>query len=34
MMDVETPIREIMHTDLAALPSFITQLTSGAFPVW
>ena len=32
--DVEAPIREIMHADLAALPSFITQLTQGAFPVW
>jgi S-adenosylmethionine synthetase len=32
--DVEIPIREIIHADLAALPSFITQLTSGAFPVW
>jgi S-adenosylmethionine synthetase len=32
--DVETPIREIIHADLATLPSFITQLTSGAFPVW
>jgi S-adenosylmethionine synthetase len=32
--DVETPIREIIQADLATLPSFITQLTSGAFPVW
>jgi S-adenosylmethionine synthetase len=32
--DVETPIREIIDADLAALPSFITQLTYGAFPVW
>jgi S-adenosylmethionine synthetase len=32
--DVEIPIREIIHADLTALPSFITQLTSGAFPVW
>jgi S-adenosylmethionine synthetase len=32
--DVETPLREIIHADLAALPSFITQLTYGAFPVW
>jgi S-adenosylmethionine synthetase len=32
--DVETPIRESIHADLAALPSFITQLTQGAFPVW
>ena len=31
--DIETPIREIIHADLAALPSFITQLTYGAFPV-
>ena len=34
MVDVETPVREIMHADLAALPSFITQLMYGAFPVW
>ena len=34
MVDVDTPIREIMSADLAALPSFITQLTYGAFPVW
>jgi S-adenosylmethionine synthetase len=33
-VDVDTPIRDIMHADLAALPSFITQLTQGAFPVW
>ena len=32
--DVETPVREIMRADLAALPSFITQLTHGAFSVW
>jgi S-adenosylmethionine synthetase len=32
--DVEIPSREIIQADLAALPSFITQLTSGAFPVW
>jgi S-adenosylmethionine synthetase len=30
--DVEAPIRAIMHADLAALPSFITQLTQGAVP--
>jgi S-adenosylmethionine synthetase len=33
-LDVDTPIREIMHADLATLPSFITQLTQGAFAVW
>lgn len=32
--DVDTPIRERIHADLAALPAFITQLTQGAFPVW
>jgi hypothetical protein len=32
--DVEAPIRTIMHADLAALPSFIIQLTQGTFPVW
>jgi S-adenosylmethionine synthetase len=30
--DVDAPIRTIMHADLAALPSFITQLTQGAVP--
>jgi S-adenosylmethionine synthetase len=30
--DVDAPIRAIMHADLAALPSFITQLTQGAVP--
>jgi S-adenosylmethionine synthetase len=34
MMDVEIPVREIVHADLAALPAFVTQLTCGAFPVW
>jgi S-adenosylmethionine synthetase len=33
-MDVDHQIREIMHADLATLPSFITQLTRGAFAVW
>jgi S-adenosylmethionine synthetase len=33
-MDVDSRIREIMHADLATLPSFITQLTQGAFAVW
>jgi len=33
-MDVDPRIREIMHADLATLPSFITQLTQGAFAVW
>ena len=32
--DVEAPIRELMRADLAGLPSFITQLTQGAFAVW
>jgi S-adenosylmethionine synthetase len=30
--DVDAPIRDIMHADLAALPSFITQLMQGAVP--
>ena len=33
-MDVDPRMREIMHADLATLPSFITQLTQGAFAVW
>ena len=32
--DVDASIRAIIHADLVALPSFITQLTQGAFPVW
>jgi hypothetical protein len=32
-IDVEAAIRTIMHADLATLPSFITQLTQGAFSV-
>ena len=30
--DVDAPLLAIMHADLAALPSFITQLTQGAVP--
>jgi S-adenosylmethionine synthetase len=33
LADVEAPITEIIHTDLAALPQFIEQLTRGALPV-
>jgi hypothetical protein len=33
-MDVDRRIREIMHAALATLPSFIPQLSRGAFAVW
>lgn len=34
MADVESPIREIIGGELAALPAFMAQLTCGTFPVW
>lgn len=32
--DIETTVRETVAADLAALPTFMDQLTRGAYPVW
>jgi S-adenosylmethionine synthetase len=34
LRDVEPAIKDIVHGEFAALPSFIERLTRGALPVW